>query len=158
MTERPILRPMLYLRAVCRITASLTGKTAPARSRALLYAGHSGMAPAPSGRSSPVAGCYHRDAGQPHVANCVFRGGASHSDAYGIGTGGRCPTRLPPPSKIWLWEAQVVASPAPRACVPAIARDRHRLQHEAAPTMQRAKATPGAALAARITKRARNFG
>src|SRR5262249_61792914 len=67
-------------------------------------------------------------------------------------------TRLPPPCKIWLWEAQVVASPAPRACVPAIARDRHRLQHEAAPTMQRAKATPGAALAARITKRARNFG
>jgi hypothetical protein len=41
MVTRPILRPMLCLRAVCRITASLTGKTSPAKSRAILYTGHS---------------------------------------------------------------------------------------------------------------------
>jgi hypothetical protein len=29
------------LRAVCRITASLTGKTVPAKARAILYFGHS---------------------------------------------------------------------------------------------------------------------
>jgi len=43
MIARPILRPMWCLRAVCRITASLTGKTDPARSRAILNAGHSVM-------------------------------------------------------------------------------------------------------------------
>jgi hypothetical protein len=32
MTQRPIFRPMSYLRAVCRITASLTGNTVPASS------------------------------------------------------------------------------------------------------------------------------
>ena len=32
---------MPFLRAVCRMTASLTGNTVPARSRAILYFGHS---------------------------------------------------------------------------------------------------------------------
>jgi hypothetical protein len=42
MIARPIFRPIPCLRAVCKITASLTGKTLPlARSRAILYAGHS---------------------------------------------------------------------------------------------------------------------
>ena len=41
MTARPIFRPMWFLRAVCRITVSLTGNTVPARSRAILYFGHS---------------------------------------------------------------------------------------------------------------------
>jgi hypothetical protein len=41
MTDRPIFRPMSYLRAVCRITASLTGNTVPTRSRAILNFGHS---------------------------------------------------------------------------------------------------------------------
>ena len=43
MTARPIFRPMPFLRAVCRMTASLTGNTVPARSRAILYFGHSIM-------------------------------------------------------------------------------------------------------------------
>ena len=43
MTARPIFRPMSFLRAVCRMTASLTGNTVPARSRAILYFGHSVM-------------------------------------------------------------------------------------------------------------------
>jgi hypothetical protein len=43
MIWRPILRPMPFLRAVARITASLTGNTVPARSRAHLYAGHPSM-------------------------------------------------------------------------------------------------------------------
>jgi hypothetical protein len=41
MTQRPIFRPMSYLRAVWRITASLTGNTVPASSRAILYVGQS---------------------------------------------------------------------------------------------------------------------
>jgi len=41
MTVRPIFRPTPTLRAVCKITASLVGKTAPTKSRAILYFGHS---------------------------------------------------------------------------------------------------------------------
>jgi hypothetical protein len=41
MMRRPSLRPMPSLRAVCKITLSLTGKTGPARSRAVRYAGKS---------------------------------------------------------------------------------------------------------------------
>src|SRR5215468_3588336 len=41
--QRPALRPTPCSRASCNITASLTGKTAPARSRALLYDGQSVM-------------------------------------------------------------------------------------------------------------------
>jgi uncharacterized membrane protein len=41
MTQRPIFRPMSYLWAVWRITASLTGNTVPASSRAILYVGQS---------------------------------------------------------------------------------------------------------------------
>jgi hypothetical protein len=41
MTARPILRPMPSLRAVWRITSSDTGKTDPAKSRAILYWGQS---------------------------------------------------------------------------------------------------------------------
>jgi hypothetical protein len=40
MMARPSLRPILNLRAVVRITVSLTGKTGPARSLASLYFGH----------------------------------------------------------------------------------------------------------------------
>ena len=43
MWARPIFRPIWCLRAVCRMTASLTGNTVPARSRAILYFGHSIM-------------------------------------------------------------------------------------------------------------------
>jgi hypothetical protein len=41
MMARPIFRPIWCLRAVCRMTASLTGNTVPAKSRAILYFGHS---------------------------------------------------------------------------------------------------------------------
>ena len=41
MMARPIFRPIWCLRAACRMTASLTGNTAPARSRAILYVGQS---------------------------------------------------------------------------------------------------------------------
>jgi hypothetical protein len=41
MMVRPIFRPIWCLRAVCRMMASLTGNTVPAKSRALLYFGHS---------------------------------------------------------------------------------------------------------------------
>jgi hypothetical protein len=41
MMQRPIFRPMSYLWAVWRITASLTGNTVPASSRAILYVGQS---------------------------------------------------------------------------------------------------------------------
>jgi hypothetical protein len=41
MTVRPILRPMPSLRAVWRITSSDTGKTDPAKSRAILNSGQS---------------------------------------------------------------------------------------------------------------------
>ena len=41
MMARPIFRPIPFLRAVCRMTSSLTGNTVPAKSRAILYFGHS---------------------------------------------------------------------------------------------------------------------
>lgn len=41
MMARPIFRPTLFLRAVCRMTSSLTGNTVPAKPRAILYFGHS---------------------------------------------------------------------------------------------------------------------
>jgi hypothetical protein len=40
MMQRPSLRPMPSLRAVCRITVSETGKITPTRSRARLYTGN----------------------------------------------------------------------------------------------------------------------
>jgi hypothetical protein len=41
MMARPIFFPIPFLRAVCSMTFSLVGKTDPARSRAILYFGHS---------------------------------------------------------------------------------------------------------------------
>ncbi len=41
MMTRPIFRPMKFFRADCRMTASLTGNTVPAKSRAILNFGHS---------------------------------------------------------------------------------------------------------------------
>ena len=41
MMVRPIFRPIWCLRAIPRMTASPTGNTVPAKSRAILYFGHS---------------------------------------------------------------------------------------------------------------------
>jgi hypothetical protein len=73
MIDRPILRPIPSLRAVWSSTASLTGKTGPASSRAILYFGQSiidthtraRQATCIGPRLNALAGC--RRAGGRHI-------------------------------------------------------------------------------------------